>query len=116
MLTVGHGGGVAAGHEVLCPLRAPWGTTVSGEAPWYGGELAARISTTVVGALARTTGRGPTKARTTLGGNGIFVVLQDSLTRGEPPTPTPARALRCWICVGAGSVSCKLTSAARSRS
>jgi uncharacterized protein YbcI len=57
--------------------------TVSGPTPWYDGELAARISTTVVRALARTTGRGPTKARTTLGDNGIFVVLQDSLTRGE---------------------------------
>jgi len=56
---------------------------VSGQAPWYDGELAARTSTTVVRALARTTGRGPTKARTTLGDNGIFVVLQDSLTRGE---------------------------------
>jgi uncharacterized protein YbcI len=49
----------------------------------HDGELAARISTTVVKALARTTGRGPTKAKTTLGDNGIFVVLQDSLTRGE---------------------------------
>ena len=47
------------------------------------GELAAAISNTVVGALARTTGRGPTKAKTTLGDNGVFVVLQDSLTRGE---------------------------------
>jgi uncharacterized protein YbcI len=47
------------------------------------GELAAAISTTVVRALARTTGRGPTKARTTLGENGVFVVLQDSLTHGE---------------------------------
>jgi uncharacterized protein YbcI len=47
------------------------------------GELAAAISTTVVKALARTTGRGPTKARTTLGDNGVFVVLQDSLTIGE---------------------------------
>jgi uncharacterized protein YbcI len=49
----------------------------------HDGELAARISNTVVRALARTTGRGPTKAKTTLGDNGIFVVLQDSLTRGE---------------------------------
>jgi uncharacterized protein YbcI len=49
----------------------------------YDGELAARISNTVVRALARTTGRGPTKAKTTLGDNGIFVVLQNSLTRGE---------------------------------
>lgn len=46
-------------------------------------QLAATISTTVVQALARTTGRGPTKARTTLGDNGVFVVLQDSLTQGE---------------------------------
>lgn len=47
------------------------------------GELAAMISNTVVRALSRTTGRGPTKARTTLGDNGVFVVLQDTLTRGE---------------------------------
>jgi uncharacterized protein YbcI len=46
-------------------------------------ELAATISTRVLRAPARTTGRGPTKAKTTLGDNGIFVVLQDSLTRGE---------------------------------
>jgi uncharacterized protein YbcI len=49
----------------------------------HDGELAAAISNTVVAALARTTGRGPTKAKTTLGDNGVFVVLQDSLTRGE---------------------------------
>jgi uncharacterized protein YbcI len=47
------------------------------------GELAAAISKTVVRALARTTGRGPTQAKTTLGENGVFVVLQDSLTVGE---------------------------------
>lgn len=47
------------------------------------GSLANRISTTVVRALARTTGRGPTRAKTTLGPNGVFVVLQDTLTRGE---------------------------------
>ncbi len=49
----------------------------------HGGQLAAAISDTVVRALARTTGRGPTKAKTTLGDNGVFVVLQDSMTRGE---------------------------------
>src|SRR3954447_10108449 len=53
------------------------------EVPHPGGQLAAAISTTVVKALARTTGRGPTKAKTTLGDNGVFVVLQDSLTVGE---------------------------------
>ena len=48
-----------------------------------GGELAAAISQTVVQALSETTGRGPTKAKTTIGENGVFVVLQDSLTHGE---------------------------------
>jgi uncharacterized protein YbcI len=47
------------------------------------GRLAAAISNTVVHALARTTGRGPTRAKTTLGDNGVFVVLQDTLTVGE---------------------------------
>jgi uncharacterized protein YbcI len=47
------------------------------------GQLAAAISNTVVKALAHTTGRGPTKAKTTLGDNGVFVVLQDNLTVGE---------------------------------
>jgi uncharacterized protein YbcI len=55
----------------------------SAEHTLHGGQLAAAISDTVVKALARTTGRGPTKAKTTLGTNGVFVVLQDSLTRGE---------------------------------
>src|SRR3954452_9838080 len=47
------------------------------------GQLAAAISNTVVKALARTTGRGPTQAKTTLGDNGVFVVVRDSLTVGE---------------------------------
>jgi uncharacterized protein YbcI len=47
------------------------------------GKLAMAISNAVVGELARTTGRGPTQARTTLGDNAVFVVLQDTLTRGE---------------------------------
>ena len=48
-----------------------------------GGELAAAISNSIVKELARATGRGPTKARTTLGENAVFVVLHDTLTRGE---------------------------------
>jgi uncharacterized protein YbcI len=48
-----------------------------------GGQLAAAISDAVVKMLAQTTGRGPTKAKTTLGDNAVFVVLQDTLTRGE---------------------------------
>jgi uncharacterized protein YbcI len=47
------------------------------------GELSAAVSNVVVTALARTTGRGPTKAKTTIGDNGVFVVLEDTLTRGE---------------------------------
>ena len=56
---------------------------MSSERGTQNGELAAAISNTVVKALARTTGRGPTQAKTTLGENGVFVVLQDSLTVGE---------------------------------
>jgi len=52
-------------------------------APHPDGPMAAAISDLVVRALARTTGRGPTKAKTTIGDNGVFVVLQDSLTIGE---------------------------------
>ncbi len=47
------------------------------------GQLAAAISNAVVGELASTTGRRPTRAKTTLGTNAVFVVLQDTLTRGE---------------------------------
>jgi uncharacterized protein YbcI len=49
----------------------------------HSGALSAAISNAVVRHLAGTTGRGPTKARTTLGENAVFVVLQDTLTRGE---------------------------------
>src|SRR6059036_3214815 len=56
---------------------------MTGEGHRHDGQLTAAISNTVVRALARTTGRGPTKAKTTLGDNGVFVVLQDSLTVGE---------------------------------
>ena len=47
------------------------------------GEIAAAISNSVVQTLARTTGRGPTKAKATIGANAVFVVLQDTLTIGE---------------------------------
>ena len=56
---------------------------MSSEGSLHDGELAAAISRTVVGTLRRTTGRGPMKAKTTLGDNGVFVVLEDTLTRGE---------------------------------
>jgi uncharacterized protein YbcI len=59
------------------------GVLMTGREQGSNGELAAAISNSVVQALARTTGRGPTRAKTTLGDNGVFVVLQDSLTVGE---------------------------------
>ena len=65
------------------PMRPSQPDMFSPESWRPDGELAAAISNTVVQALARTTGRGPTKAKTTIGDNGVFVVLQDSLTHGE---------------------------------
>ncbi len=56
---------------------------MSGDGGPRDGELALAISTVVVRELASTTGRGPTRAKTTLGDNAVFVVLQDTLTRGE---------------------------------
>jgi uncharacterized protein YbcI len=47
------------------------------------GQLGVAISNAVVGELARTTGRGPTQAKTTFSANAVFVVLQDTLTPGE---------------------------------
>jgi uncharacterized protein YbcI len=49
----------------------------------YGGQLGAAISNATVRAIAHYTGRGPTKARTTVAENSIFVVLEDTLTKGE---------------------------------
>jgi len=48
-----------------------------------GGALNAAISEAIVRMLAETAGRGPTKARTTIGQDLIVVVLQNSLTPGE---------------------------------
>jgi uncharacterized protein YbcI len=47
------------------------------------GSIAAAISNAVVQTLHEYTGRGPTKARTTIGRDAIMVVLADTLTKGE---------------------------------
>ena len=47
------------------------------------GSMAAAISNAVVGLLHEYTGRGPTTARTTIGGDTIVVTLRDSLTKAE---------------------------------
>jgi uncharacterized protein YbcI len=48
-----------------------------------GGPLAAEISKMMVELLAEYTGRGPTRARTTLGRDHVLVLLRDTLTKGE---------------------------------
>jgi uncharacterized protein YbcI len=47
------------------------------------GRLAASISAAVVHAFSEHTGRGPTRARTTIDGQTVVVILQDSMTKGE---------------------------------
>ena len=52
-------------------------TTTTGRSP------ALAISNMMVRLLSRYTGRGPTKARTTLNTNIVVVLFEDALTRGE---------------------------------
>jgi uncharacterized protein YbcI len=47
------------------------------------GSLAASISSAVVHLFTEHTGRGPTRARTTIDGDLVVVVLQDGLTKAE---------------------------------
>jgi uncharacterized protein YbcI len=47
------------------------------------GALAAAISSAVVGLVREYTGRGPTKARTSIVDNLVVVMLRDTLTKGE---------------------------------
>ena len=47
------------------------------------GSIASTISTAAVRLLNEYTGRGPTKAKTTLNGDLVVIVLADQLTRGE---------------------------------
>ena len=48
-----------------------------------GGSVALSISNAMVQLIADTTGRGPTKARTTIGRDHVLVMLGDTLTKGE---------------------------------
>jgi uncharacterized protein YbcI len=47
------------------------------------GRVAAAISTAVVHVFAEHTGRGPTRARTTIDGTTVLVILQDGMTKAE---------------------------------
>jgi uncharacterized protein YbcI len=53
--------------------------TANGRAP----SAAANISTGVVGVVHEYTGRGPTKARTTIDQNTVIVMMGDTLTKSE---------------------------------
>jgi uncharacterized protein YbcI len=48
-----------------------------------GGQLAAAISNAVVRRIAEVNGRGPSRARTTIGNDSVFVVVEDTLTVAE---------------------------------
>jgi uncharacterized protein YbcI len=47
------------------------------------GRLAASISAGIVHVFSEHTGRGPTRARTTIDGETVVVILQDSMTKAE---------------------------------
>ena len=55
----------------------------SRDGPAIHGELAAAISGAVVQLFSKHTGRGPTKARTTVDGELVVVILREAMTRGE---------------------------------
>ena len=57
------------------------------------GSMAAAISSAVVGLLHEYTGRGPTTARTTVGGDTIVVTLRNSLTKAERTLAARGQAL-----------------------
>jgi uncharacterized protein YbcI len=48
-----------------------------------GGSLQVSVSNAIVGFLREYTGRGPTKARTTIRDNVVLVMLEQTLTKGE---------------------------------
>jgi uncharacterized protein YbcI len=52
-------------------------------APRPSGELNAAVSGAVVGLFSKHVGRGPTKARTTIDGNLVVVLLRDGMTTAE---------------------------------
>jgi uncharacterized protein YbcI len=47
------------------------------------GQIARSISNDAVRLIAEYTGRGPTKAHTTISGRWVFITLEDTLTKGE---------------------------------
>ena len=56
------------------------------------GSLSLAISNAVVGLLREYTGRGPTKARTTIRDSVVLVMLEQTLTKGEQSLVSKGRA------------------------
>ena len=79
-----------AQHDDAPAACAGWrDQTMSGRPTHSDGRLGAAISDIVVKALARTTGRGPTQAKTTLSDNGEFVVVVVEPLPGTAEEPEP---------------------------
>jgi uncharacterized protein YbcI len=57
------------------------------------GSMASAISNAVVALLHDYTGRGPTRTRTTIGGDTIIVTMRDSLTKAEKTLAARGQAL-----------------------
>jgi uncharacterized protein YbcI len=64
-------------------MPSPRSDGPSRDGPNGHGELSAAISTAVVHVFSQYTGRGPTKARTTIDGELVVVILRDGMTKGE---------------------------------
>src|SRR4029453_18706870 len=73
------------------PVRAP--ETEAGPLQ-DGGSLASAISNSVRQMVAEYTGRGPTRARTSIRDNLVVVALQDTLTKGDPRLVAQGRDIR----------------------
>jgi len=58
------------------------------------GQHAAAISNCTVRLLSEYTGRGPTKARTTINADSVMILLSDTLTKGERTLTENGRAER----------------------
>ncbi len=63
------------------PTRATSDTDSDGDGG--GRSTHAQISRAIIHLLAEYTGRGPTRARTTINGNLVVCVVEDTLTKGE---------------------------------
>jgi uncharacterized protein YbcI len=80
-------------------------------------SLSAAISRAIVKLLPEYTGRGPTKARTTIRDNVVVVMLEQTLTKGESaPSRRRAAGRRCSRSATSSKRRCTRRAAPRSPS